>query len=62
MFNIIVATDKNWGIGKNGSLPWSFKKDINIFKSYTTSEFEKSIVIMGRVTWKVYQINILIIE
>jgi dihydrofolate reductase/thymidylate synthase len=52
MFNIIVATNLNGGIGFNKKLPWSFKKDMQFFKNKTTSFLEKSIVIMGYNTWK----------
>ena len=50
MFNLIVATDKNGGIGLNNNIPWSFKKDMEYFKSMTSSPIEKKVVIMGRNT------------
>lgn len=48
--NLIVACDKNGGIGLNGGLPWSghFKHDISNFKELTTGHG----VIMGRKTWE----------
>jgi dihydrofolate reductase len=46
-YNIIVASDKNFGIGKTGDLPWSIKEDLEYFKKITNN----SIVIMGRKTW-----------
>jgi dihydrofolate reductase / thymidylate synthase len=52
MFNIIIATNSEGGIGREGKLPWSFKKDMEFFKNKTTSTLEKSIVIMGRKTWE----------
>lgn len=52
MFNIIIATDSRGGIGYEGKLPWSFKKDMEFFKSKTTNYLEKSTVIMGRKTWQ----------
>lgn len=49
MYQLIVATDKNFGIGNNGSLPWPKNKmDMDFFKSKTT----ENIVIMGRKTWE----------
>lgn len=44
--NLIVAADRNWGIGKNGSMPWHIKADLQYFKKKT---FGKT-VIMGRKT------------
>ena len=53
--NIIVAYDQNYGIGKDGTLPWNFKIDLKWFKNRTTSTdypYQKNAVIMGRNTWK----------
>jgi dihydrofolate reductase/thymidylate synthase len=50
MFNLIVATDLNGGIGYQNTLPWSFKKDMEYFKFMTTSPIEEKVVIMGRNT------------
>ena len=33
MFNIIVATDENNGIGKNNSIPWNIPEDVELFKT-----------------------------
>ena len=52
---IIVATDINNGIGKNGKMPWDFKKEMNHFKTITTQTTDKNkqnMVIMGRTTWE----------
>lgn len=52
---IIVAVDKNNGIGKDNKMPWHFKKEIEYFKDTTmeTMEFgKKNMVIMGRKTWE----------
>lgn len=35
MFSIVVATDLNLGIGKDNTLPWRIKKDMNYFKDLT---------------------------
>ena len=35
-FNLIVAMDKNNGIGKGGALPWQLSKDMKYFKDLTS--------------------------
>ncbi|MBD3360543.1 dihydrofolate reductase [Candidatus Peregrinibacteria bacterium] len=52
---IIVAVGKNNGIGKEGKLPWHFKKEIKYFKEITTeteNQEKQNMVIMGRNTWE----------
>lgn len=53
-FNLIVAFDKNRGIGLHGDLPWRIPEEIKHFKNVTTttegSEMQNA-VIMGRKTW-----------
>ena len=53
-FAIIVAVDKDFGIGKNGLLPWDLPGEIKHFKEVTTSSFNvhPNVVIMGRKTWE----------
>ncbi|VVU95501.1 Thymidylate synthase [seawater metagenome] len=54
MFDIIVAVDSKYGIGKDGILPWKIKIDMEYFKNKTTyTEFPNQInvVIMGYNTW-----------
>jgi thymidylate synthase len=54
-FNIIVATDKNYGIGKNNNLPWSFSLDMKHFTNMTKPNNifnHNNIIIMGRRTWE----------
>ncbi len=48
MISIIVAVDKNLGIGKNNSIPWDIPEDLKRFKDLTTGHP----VIMGRKTWE----------
>ncbi|MDC3333022.1 dihydrofolate reductase [bacterium] len=48
MYSLIVATDNNGGIGKDGKIPWTFPADMQMFKLKTTG----SIVVMGRKTWE----------
>lgn len=52
---IIAAIDKNNGIGKNGELPWHFKRDLKHFAKVTKSvkdSKKQNMVIMGRTTWE----------
>ena len=44
--NIIVAADKNWGIGKNNQLLVSIPADMKMFREETTGK----VVVMGRKT------------
>lgn len=44
--NLIVAVDKNWGIGKSNDLLFSIPKDMKFFRETTTGKT----VIMGRNT------------
>ena len=45
---IILAVDKNWGIGKDGRMLFHIRRDLNHFKSYTLG----NICIMGRKTYE----------
>lgn len=48
MIRAILACDNNWGIGKNGDLPWpQNKQDLKWFKETTTGK----VVVMGKSTW-----------
>jgi len=47
-FKIIVATDQKNGIGKNGSIPWKIREDLQYFKNKT----QNHVVIMGRKTYE----------
>jgi dihydrofolate reductase/thymidylate synthase len=52
---LIVAIDKNNGIGKNNTIPWYIKEELRYFKQVTTHTnriLDKNIVIMGRKTWE----------
>ena len=44
--NIIVAADKNWGIGRNNELLVSIPADMKMFREETTGK----VVVMGRKT------------
>lgn len=45
---IILAVDKNWGIGKDGEMLFHIKKDLAHFKSYSLGK----VCIMGRKTYE----------
>lgn len=52
---IIVAADENNGIGKDGRLPWHFKKEMKYFANtttQTTAPDKENMVIMGRSSWE----------
>ena len=53
-FAIIAAVDADFGIGKNGTLPWQLPADLKHFKTITAtaSPNKKNAVIMGRKTWE----------
>lgn len=52
--DLIVAYDKNNGIGKNGTIPWRLPEDLKRFAQITTTTMDpnkQNAVIMGRKTW-----------
>ena len=48
---MIVAVDRNFGIGNDNKLPWSFSKDMEHFKTKTTKN-KNNAVVMGRKTYE----------
>lgn len=53
-FALIAAVDKNFGIGKNNTLPWRLPSDLKHFSEVTTvvqDPGKANAVIMGRKTW-----------
>jgi thymidylate synthase len=53
MFNIIFASDTKNGIGKNNTIPWNIPKDVELFKSLTSSLCGiNKVIIMGYNTMK----------
>ena len=53
-FSIIVAIDKNRGIGKDGGLAWHLPLDMKHFKETTmlAADGKRNAVVMGRKTWE----------
>lgn len=55
-FDVVVAADRAWGIGKAGALPWPrLRGDLQHFKRVTTTTRDparQNAVVMGRKTWE----------
>ncbi len=54
-FDVVVAADLDWGIGKNNALPWPrLPGDLAHFKRVTSaaSEGKRNAIVMGRKTWE----------
>lgn len=54
IFNLIVCTDNNYGIGKNNNIPWKFTKDLKYFQDVTINKDDNNkfnVVIMGKNTY-----------
>jgi dihydrofolate reductase len=54
-FDVVVAADLDWGIGKNNALPWPrLRADFAHFKAITSmaSEGRRNAIAMGRRTWE----------
>ena len=55
MFDIVLAADLDWGIGKDNALPWpKLRGDLQHFKrtTSTASEGQRNAIVMGRKTWE----------
>jgi dihydrofolate reductase len=55
VFDIVLAADQDWGIGKAGGLPWpKLRGDLQHFKRITStaSEGQRNAIVMGRKTWE----------
>jgi dihydrofolate reductase len=51
-FDVVVAADLDWGIGKEQGLPWPrLRADLQHFKRVTTGD-GKNAIVMGRKTWE----------
>ncbi|MCA9375900.1 MAG: dihydrofolate reductase [Candidatus Doudnabacteria bacterium] len=52
---LIAAADSNFGIGKQGDLPWRLKKELAYFTRVTTTTedpHKQHMVVMGQRTWE----------
>ena len=56
MFDVVVAADQDWGIGKANGLPWpKLRGDLAHFRRVTTSTVKdgaRNAIVMGRKTWE----------
>ena len=50
MYNLIVAYDCDFGIGKDNKLPWYFPEDLKYFSELTKGNGNNAII-MGKNTW-----------
>ena len=60
IFDVVIAADLDWGIGKNNALPWPrLRGDFAHFKAVTTtaSEGRRNAIAMGRRTWESKEIG-----
>lgn len=54
-FDVVVAADRDWGIGRDNALPWpKLKGDLQHFKRVTSDapEGRQNAIVMGRKTWQ----------
>ncbi len=47
MVKLIAIVEKNFGVSKNGKIPWEFREDRALFREFT----KNSVVIMGKNTF-----------
>lgn len=54
-FDVVVAADLDWGIGKDNGLPWpKLRADLRHFKKTTSTATpgRRNAIVMGRKTWE----------
>lgn len=55
-FDVVVAADREWGIGKDNAIPWpKLRRDMAHFRRITSTvsdELYRNAVVMGRKTWE----------
>ena len=54
-FDVVIAADLDWGIGKDNALPWPrLRGDFGHFKAVTStaSANRRNAIVMGRKTWE----------
>ena len=59
-FDVVVAADLDWGIGKSQGLPWPrLRGDLRHFKRLTTqaSPGKRNAIVMGRKTWQSKEVS-----
>jgi dihydrofolate reductase len=59
-FDVVLAADLDWGIGKDNALPWpKLRQDLRHFKRITStaSEGRRNAIVMGRKTWESKEVD-----
>lgn len=59
-FDVVVAADLEWGIGKDNGLPWpKLRGDLRHFKRITStaSAGHRNAIVMGRKTWESKEVD-----
>ena len=59
-FDVVVAADLDWGIGKDNGLPWpKLRADLRHFKRITStaSAGQRNAIVMGRKTWESKEVD-----
>lgn len=59
-FDVVVAADLAWGIGKDNGLPWpKLRADLRHFKRITStaSDGRRNAIVMGRKTWESKEVD-----
>ena len=55
-FDVVVAADRSWGIGREGALPWpKLTGDLQHFRKITSATKDETLrnaIVMGRKTWE----------
>jgi dihydrofolate reductase/thymidylate synthase len=53
-FNLVVCIDTNFGIAKNGKIPWSIKEDSDYFRDLikTKTNGKQNVIVSGRKTFE----------
>ncbi|KAG6711673.1 hypothetical protein I3842_05G067200 [Carya illinoinensis] len=59
-YQVVVASTREMGIGRDGKLPWKLPSDLRFFKDITTNTSDpgkKNAVLMGRKTWESFPVE-----
>ena len=53
-FNLVVCIDRNYGIAKNGEIPWKIKEDSDYFRDLIKTKVngKPNVIVSGRKTYK----------
>ncbi|KAF5448848.1 hypothetical protein F2P56_029345 [Juglans regia] len=59
-YQVVVASTREMGIGRDGKLPWKLPSDLRFFKDITTNTSDpakKNALLMGRKTWESFPVE-----